>query len=273
MSVKAAKHARELLLKEYRGVLSTHSKAMPGFPFGSVVPYCLDAQGCPLILISRIAQHTHNLKQDAKCSLFVGERGAEDVQAVGRLTLLAEARQLCDQAAIEAAAARYYRYFPESQNYHRAHDFDFWLLAPVRWRYIGGFGAIHWLAQVALANPFAAAAGAAAATAAAADAAAVDTVAAIAAPASAGGSEQGMLEHMNADHASAIAHYVALAGLPTPVPAELAGIDSEGFHLRIGQSLYWLAFATPCNTPAEVRQAFVLLARAQAWPTDGAVSA
>ena len=58
MSVEAAKHARELLLKEYRGALATQSKAMPGFPFGSVVPYCLDDQGRPLILISRIAQHT-----------------------------------------------------------------------------------------------------------------------------------------------------------------------------------------------------------------------
>ena len=258
MSVKAGKHARELLLKEYRGVLSTHSKAMPGFPFGSVVPYCLDAQGWPLILISRIAQHTHNLGQDAKCSLLVGERGAEDVQAVGRLTLLAEARQLCDEAAIEAAAARYYRYFPQSRDYHRVHDFDFWVLAPVRWRYIGGFGAIHWLDRVALANPFAAAAGAVAATAAAADA---DDV------------EQGMLEHMNRDHAAAIAHYVELAGLPGDAPAELVGIDSEGFHLRIGQSLYWLAFPTSCNSPTEVRQALVQLARAATWPTDGGASA
>ncbi|MBQ1557279.1 MAG: HugZ family protein, partial [Pseudomonas sp.] len=155
MSVKAGKHARELLLKEYRGVLSTHSKAMPGFPFGSVVPYCLDAEGRPLILISRIAQHTHNLGQNAKCSLLVGERGAEDVQAVGRLTLLAEARQLHDESEIEAAAQRYYRFFPQSRDYHRAHDFDFWRLEPVRWRFIGGFGAIHWLDQVALANPFA----------------------------------------------------------------------------------------------------------------------
>lgn len=239
MSVKAGKHARELLLKEYRGVLSTHSKAMPGFPFGSVVPYCLDTQGWPLILISRIAQHTHNLKQDGKCSLLVGERDAEDVQAVGRLTLLAEARQLCDEAAIEAAAARYYRYFPESQNYHRAHDFDFWVLEPVRWRYIGGFGAIHWLDQVALANAFA------------------------------GEAEMAMLEHMNADHASAIAHYVALAGLPSHAPARLVGIDHEGFHLRIGQGLYWLAFPTSCNSPGEVRQALVQLARAETWPTSG----
>ena len=76
-----------------------------------------------------------------------------------------------------------------------------------------------------------------------------------------------------AGHASAIAHYVALAGLPSHVPAELVGIDSEGFHLRIGQGLYWLAFAASCNTPAEVRQAFVRLAHAETWPTDGAALA
>lgn len=101
----------ELLLKEYRGALATQSKAMPGFPFGSVVPYCLDEQGRPLILISRIAQHTHNLQRDPKCSLLVGEREADDVQAVGRLTYLAEAEKLEDPAVIEAAAERYYRYF------------------------------------------------------------------------------------------------------------------------------------------------------------------
>ena len=243
MSVKAGKHARELLLKEYRGVLSTHSKAMPGFPFGSVVPYCLDADGYPLILISRIAQHTHNLKQEGKCSLLVGERGAEDVQAAGRLTLLAHARPLDDAQQIDAAAARYYRYFPESRDFHQVHDFDFWRLEPVRWRFIGGFGAIHWLDEVALSNPFA------------------------------GEAELNMVEHMNSDHAAAIAHYVALAGLPTQVPAELVGLDREGFHLRIGQSLYWLAFPTSCNSPLEVRQALVALARADVWPTAGQASA
>ncbi|PIA66808.1 HugZ family protein [Pseudomonas sediminis] len=244
MSVKAGKHARELLLKEYRGVLSTHSKAMPGFPFGSVVPYCLDAEGRPLILISRIAQHTHNLGQDAKCSLLVGERGAEDVQAVGRLTLLAEARQLHDESEIEAAAQRYYRFFPQSRDYHRAHDFDFWRLEPVRWRFIGGFGAIHWLDQVTLANPFAT-----------------------------DGSETSMVEHMNEDHAKAIAHYVELAGLPQHEAAQMVGVDQEGFHLRIGQSLYWLAFPTSCNNPGQVREALVMLARAESWPTSGAPSA
>lgn len=82
-----------------------------------------------------------------------------------------------------------------------------------------------------------------------------------------------MIAHMNQDHASAIAHYVALAGLPKHVPAELVGIDSEGFHLRIGQGLYWLAFPTSCNSPGAVRQALVQLAHAATWPTDGPASA
>ena len=243
MSAKANRQARALLLKEYRGVLSTHSKSMPGFPFGSVVPYCLDDQGRPLILISRIAQHTHNLQLDPKCSLLVGERGAEDVQAVGRVTVMAEAHKLSDDVAIEAAAQRYYRYFPESQSYHSAHDFDFWVLTPVRYRFIGGFGAIHWLDDVALANPFA------------------------------GAAETSMVEHMNQDHAKAIAHYVELAGLPATEPATLVGIDSEGMHLRIGQGLFWLAFPEPCNTPTQVRQALVQLAHAEKWPTAEATEA
>jgi hypothetical protein len=116
----------------------------------------------------------------------VGEREADDVQAVGRLTYLAEAQKLEEPAAIEAAAERYYRYFPDSQNYHKAHDFDFWVLKPVRHRYIGGFGAIHWVDQLTLANPFA------------------------------GKAEISMVEHMNSDHAKAIAHYVELAGCRKP---------------------------------------------------------
>ncbi|MBD1585625.1 HugZ family protein [Pseudomonas typographi] len=225
--------ARTLLLSQYHGALSTQSMAMPGFPFGSVVPYCLDAEGRPVLLISRIAQHTRNLQGEPKCSLLVGERHAHDVQAAGRLTILAEAHRLDEPGAM---AERYYRYFPEAAGYHSAHDFEFWYLAPMRYRYIGGFGAIHWLDAVALPNPFV------------------------------GAAEANMVEHMNADHAEAIAHYVKLAGLPGEAPAILVGIDSEGFHLRIGQAVHWLAFSAPCNTPKQVREALVALAYADTWP-------
>ena len=108
-----------------------------------------------------------------------------------------------------------------------------------RARFIGGFGAIHWVDQLVLANAFA------------------------------GEGEVAMLEHMNSDHANAIAHYVELAGLPKDPGAEMVGIDTEGFHLRIGQTLHWLPFPTSCNNPGAVRQALVQLARAESWPTSG----
>ena len=57
MSTNAiADDAKTLLLNEYHGVLSTHSADMPGFPFGSVVPYCLDSEGVAIILISSIIE-------------------------------------------------------------------------------------------------------------------------------------------------------------------------------------------------------------------------
>src|SRR5690606_14109606 len=104
------------------------------------------------------------------------------------------------------------------------------------WRFIGGFGAIHWLNSVTLANPFA------------------------------GEVERGMLEHMNRDHAEAIAHHVALAGLPDNEPAELVGLGGEGLRLRIGAALHWLPYPQPCRSAAEVRAALVALARAEHWP-------
>ena len=82
-----------------------------------------------------------------------------------------------------------------------------------------------------------------------------------------------MIEHMNSDHANAIAHYVALSGLPDGATAHMVGIDSEGMHLRIGQGIYWLPFPGTCNTPTQVREALVLLARADQWPTATEVEA
>ena len=49
----ARDEARALLLACYDGVLSTQSVAMPGYPFGSVVPFCLDRAGQPVILSIR----------------------------------------------------------------------------------------------------------------------------------------------------------------------------------------------------------------------------
>jgi len=61
--------ARNLLLKSDFGTLSTHSVDCPGYPFASVVPVGFDDHNRPLLLISRLAQHTRNISENVKVSL------------------------------------------------------------------------------------------------------------------------------------------------------------------------------------------------------------
>ena len=226
--------ARDLLCRCYDGVLATVSVDVPGYPFGSVVPYCLDQHGRPLILIASIAQHTKNIRADARVSLTVFDRGEPDLQAAGRVTVLGDARQLRDEE--RELALRYYRYFPQSNDYDRTHDFAFHAIAPRRIRYIGGFGAIHWFEPetMVLANPFDADA------------------------------ERGIVEHMNVDHAAAIRHYCAVAGteIPEGVTPELVGCDAEGINLRLDARIARIAFEAPVTTLPAVRQALVAMAKA-----------
>jgi putative heme iron utilization protein len=220
---------RQLLLNSYQGVISTHSQYMSGYPFGSVVPFCLDGNGHVIILISDLAQHTKNLKADAHCSLLVLGEG-DDVQTAARLTILADAQPVsCDD--LDAVAQRYYSYFPQSRDFHQVHDFSFWRLTAVKYRYIGGFGRIHWAVPSIISNPFF------------------------------GDVEADMVNHMNEDHANALPLYCQQAQIDVPENAVLAmvGIDSEGFHLRVNDKVVYIAFPQTLSSPLQVREALVAM--------------
>src|SRR2546422_7509877 len=66
-----AERARTLVDQGRTGTLATLSRKHPGHPFGSIMPYALDAEGRPLLLISSMAVHTQNLGADPRASLFV----------------------------------------------------------------------------------------------------------------------------------------------------------------------------------------------------------
>ncbi|AAU90438.1 conserved hypothetical protein [Methylococcus capsulatus str. Bath] len=225
--------ARALLNQAYDGVLSTHSADVPGYPFGSVMPYCLDREGVPVIYIANIAQHTRNIQANPKVSLIVLDRSVGDVQTNGRLTLLADAQPVSEDD--EDAVGRYFSFFPDARRFHRTHSFAFYRLVPVRLRYIGGFGRIHWLSpeRVLRPNPFRTE------------------------------EERAMLEHMNTDHRQALRRYCEVAGVAVDTGCEpaMVGIDREGFQLRVGSRVIRFVFPSPVSTPAEVRAALVAMAR------------
>src|SRR5450755_2945659 len=84
-----AERVRTLMQVGRIGCLSTHSRKQPGFPFGSLMPYGLDGQGCPIFLVSTMAMHTQNLEADRRASLFLNEADAgSDPLGASRVTLL-----------------------------------------------------------------------------------------------------------------------------------------------------------------------------------------
>ncbi len=228
----AARAARQLLLSRTNGILSTLSRKLDGYPFGSVAPFCLDGDGRPVVLISRIAEHTRNLAADPRASLIVTEKDEGDVQAVGRVTLVGDFTRIDNDEP--RTGTRYYRYFPASRGYHRTHDFDFYRMDVRKVRYIGGFGAIHWFEpdDILAANPFTAE------------------------------QEASMVNHMNEDHVEAMQTYCRQRGIELASHAPvMAGVDGDGFDLLVGETVHRIAFDEPVDTPLKVRQALVAMAR------------
>ena len=225
--------ARALLLRGKSGVLSTISVEVPGYPFGSVVPYCLDGQGNPLIYISDIAQHSKNIGHDGRVSITIRADDGDDVQAIARLTLLADAESLdSDEQGLKR---RYRRFFPSSGDYTQAHGFFFCRLRVVKARYIGGFGEVYWFEaeDFLLPNPFFPE------------------------------DEEKAIVHMNEDHRPFLQN--CLSPMDNSVSPEsrsvvMVGMDGEGFDLLSGMSHFRFPFSKPVQNLKEARAAFKSMA-------------
>jgi len=224
--------ARRLLNHQSFGVLSTHSIDVPGYPFGSIAPYTLNHDGEPIILISTIAQHTRNIKENNKVSLTVFDPHADDPQAASRLTWIGDAESI-DQSDADSRD-RYLRYFPSAESYFQTHDFSFYRVGLRRARFIGGFGEIYWIEPDAMLikNPFRE-------------------------------TEKGIVDHMNQDHQKALIHYCKVLKDVETNDVAMTGIDSEGFDMLTGKLKLRIDFESPISTSEQARKELVRLAKTE----------
>ncbi len=224
--------ARRLVRAQQSGVLATISRntaqEIEGFPFGSVAPFMLDHRGCPVILVSTLAEHTKNMAADARVSLIVQPFSA-DMQTTGRVTVLGSAVRLDDKSAL---GPRYLRFHPQAESYFAMHDFNFYRIEPLRIRYIGGFGQIHWLQPAQYLLP--------------------DSVLAA--------QEDDILAHMNLDHAATLCAYCQKVHGVTTTSASMISLDPDGFDVRANGNVLRFDFDTPVVNAQQARQALVALA-------------
>ena len=144
---------RALLHAQRFGVLSTLSRRHPGVPYGTLVPYALDARGAPLLLLSSLAQHTQNLGADPRASLLVfdGEAAAKDPRTAARLTLVGRVVPV-DAAARPDAEARYADRHKGARGLMSL-DFAPYVLELEEAQYVGGFAAAAFFAPAELLGP------------------------------------------------------------------------------------------------------------------------
>ena len=220
MTESAAHDARRLLRRADAGMLATASHRFDGHPFGSVVRYALDGGGRPLILISRLAEHTRNIEGDPRVSLVAVEQG-DDARADARVTVVGRCTALRPD---DPAPARYLRRFPDAESLLALGDFAFFRIEPLSVRFIAGFGRIHWLPPEAILTG--------------------DGAIAAAEP------------HLLAELAAVdLASLWARHATPPADPVAACAVDADGIELRAGNRLLRLDFSEPARDAAAARAA------------------
>ena len=122
-----------------------------GWPYASLVLLATDALGMPLLLLSDLAEHTKNLRDDPRVSLLIdGTKGHEDRLTGSRLTLLGRANVITDEAERADARARFLACHPSAANYVDFKDFRFHRVTLDRAHLVAGFGRIRWIEAGAL---------------------------------------------------------------------------------------------------------------------------
>lgn len=220
--------ARKLLRRCGKGALATIDRD-DGKPYTSLVVFAVMADASPVMLLSDLADHTANLKQNDGISLMLDgmEPGLESM-AGSRLTVQGRISIDKDPATKARIVARH----PEAAIYADFGDFNVYRITMERVHLIGGFGFIHWLdAKDVLA-----------------DAPKLDAAA------------EEIIDHMNDDHADAVAAYASASGMDGD-QWQMIGIDTDGCDLSDGMRYCRVEAESRMLTPGDARRGLAALAR------------
>lgn len=206
-----------------------------GAPYASLVLVAFDLDAAPLLLISKLAEHTKNIEADSRVSLLCdGTAGFAEPLTGPRVTLMGRA----EKTDTPRHRARFLGRHPSAAMYADFKDFAFYRMAVERAHIVAGFGRIHWFEDYLYGGD----------------------------PAALAEAEAGILEHMNADHADAVQLYATKLLGKSGGGWRLCGIDPEGADLirgddEQGRELARLPFDKPVADAEGARVELVRLVK------------
>jgi heme iron utilization protein len=226
------KQAAKKLLREGRsGALATLMVGS-GDPYCSLVNVATEADGSPLLLISRLAVHTKNILADNRVSLMLDERKEGDPLEGGRVMLMGTASVTNDADA----RRRYLERHPAAEMFAGFGDFAFYRIAIKGAHLVAGFGRIVDLTRADITTDLT---GAEALVAAEAE----------------------VVAHMNEDHAEATRLYATKLLGARDGDWRCVGCDPEGLELQLQRTALRLPFPQRMTGPGPLRQILKELAQ------------
>ena len=229
----AAGLARSLLRRSRQGALAT-LMADSGDPYCSLVNVASDADGAPILLISRLALHTRNILGDSRVSLMLDERAQGDPLEGSRIMLAGRAEE-ADGDGLETPRRRYLNAHPSAEAFVNFKDFSFFRIRPKGAHLVAGFGRIVDLKPEQFLTDIS-------------DAGALLEA------------EQGAIEHMNADHREAMNLYATKLLDAEQADWRCTGCDPEGIDMQAGAKTLRLEFPERVTNATALRKMLVRLA-------------
>lgn len=221
--------AKRLLREARTGALA--SLTSDGAPYASLVTAAMAADNAPLLLLSRLARHTENIRRDPRVSLLIDEcRGAEPLRGA-RISITGRIAPTDDLGAARRFLARH----PSAAGYATFADFQFWRIEVESAHLVAGFGRIVELKRD-------------------------QVLTAIGDAAELLAAEESAVAHMNENHREAIGLYATRLLGAEAGEWKIIGIDPEGCDLMAGEVVRRLDFPQRINSPEELRKTLVAVA-------------
>lgn len=229
MATAAAFEARCLVRAASSATLATSAA---GQPFASLVTPAVAPDLGVLLWLSTLAEHTRHLMAEPRCSLlFQGAAAGPNPQTTPRVTLTGLAERIEDSGL----KARWLARHPYAALYADFADFALWRVTPGGALLVGGFAR----AQRLRADQFLPA---------------PEAVALVAE------AEASVVQHMNHDHAAAVARIAQKLGgkaATATSPWQLTNLDPDGCDVTDGETCLRLAFSAQAGSIAALRQELV----------------
>ncbi len=221
---------RRLVRQSSRAALGT-ILAGRGRPYVSLVTVATDVDGSPILLLSRLADHTRNVEADSSVSLlFDATEGYANPQEGPRVTLIGRIHRSDDPSVRRRFLARH----PRAALYAGFADFGMFRVEIERAHWVGGFGRALWREQGLTCDP---------------------SLAAVI-----GAVEEGIVTQLNGDQPGALTLMANRLLDQEGDGWQMVAIDPDGCDLARGDVVARLAFETPVGGLGEIRATLVELA-------------